>query len=128
MTAALPRKIVAGLGLLALSTSAAANAAPAAGQRHDLRVIVHDCYTSTAVEIWIDGAPLALAPPERRDDTVAVCYEGAVSLGPQAEVRLRSAGDDRRIALEPTEESRFLLITPGRPPYAVLARDVPLVD
>ena len=117
-----------GLGLLALSIPAGANSALGAGDRHDVRVIVHNCYTSTAVEIWIDGTPLALTPPERRNDTVAVCYEGVASLGAQAEVRLRSAGDDRWIALAPTGRSRILLITPRRAPYAVLARAAPLLD
>ena len=124
MIAALQRGAVAALCLLALSTSAGA----ADGERHEVRVVVYNCYTSTAVEVSIHGAPLALTPPERRDDSVALCYEGAASLGPHAEVRLRSPGDDRRIALSPTGRSRFLHITPGRAPYAVLSRDAPLLD
>jgi hypothetical protein len=128
MTAALLRKALAGLGLLALSTSACANDEPPAGIRHEVRVIVYNCYTSTAVEISIDGRPLALTAPAQRDDTVALCYEGAASLGPRAEVRLRAQGDDRRITLRPTGRSSFLHITPGRAPYAALARDAPLLD
>jgi hypothetical protein len=124
MMAGLPRKALAALGLLALSASAAA----APGERHEVRVIVHDCYRSTITGIWIDGTPLALIPPERRDDSVATCYQGAVSLGPQAEVRLLSAEVDRRIRLNATVRSRFLVITPGREPYAILARKAPLLD
>ncbi|MEA3015534.1 MAG: hypothetical protein QOI38_256 [Sphingomonadales bacterium] len=113
--------------LLALSTPACASAEPAPGDRHDVRVIVFNCYASTAIEASIDGTALPLTPSAQRDDTVAVCYEGAVSLGPQAEVRVRSQGSERRIILNPTAQSRFLLITPGAP-YALLARDAPLLD
>ena len=122
------RTVAAVLCLTAFLTPARSTGEPAAAARFNVQVIVHDCYRASAARVFIDGRPLALIPPGRRDDTVAICYNGAAVLGPRAQVRVLSQGRDRRVDLIPDAQSRFLLIAPDRPPYAHVARDAPLLD
>ena len=124
---ALTRAAATSLVLLMLSAAACSNEKEAI-PGVTLQVVVHECYTATAVEISINGTPLALTPPAQRDDTVAMCYDGAMSLGRQADVRIRTPAGERRVEVVPAADSRFLAITPDRAPYAAAARDRPLLD
>ena len=76
----------------------------------------------------MDGRPLALVPPRQREDSVALCYDGTQNVGSVIHVRVRTPNGERQFDLRPTDESRYVHITPERAPYASLERDAPLLD
>jgi len=76
----------------------------------------------------VDGRPLALVPPRQREDSVALCYDGTQNVGSVIHVRVRTPNGERQFDLRPTDESRYVHITPERAPYASLERDAPLLD
>jgi len=96
--------------------------------RYKVQTVISDCYTSSVVQVAVDGRALALVPAAQRDDSLGVCYDEPLALGHRTRVTLRSQGQDRQIVLSPNAQSRFLVITPGRAPYAQLARNAPLLD
>jgi hypothetical protein len=124
---ALKRAALSGLCLLALPASARTDG-QAAEARFNIQVIVGDCYTTSVVEVSIDGRPLALISPAQREDSVGICFDGTESLGPQTAVRIRTPSADRRINVSPAVDSRFLFITPGLAPHVVFMRDRPALD
>jgi hypothetical protein len=112
---------------LAILTPGCSKAAPPA-PRFNLQVVVMDCYTHSDSQVSIDERPLALYPPSRREDSVGVCYDGPVGLGAEVQIGIRSRGQNRRIAVRPNAQSRYLLINPDNSPYAELRHDAPLLD
>lgn len=121
-----PRIAAAALCLLALPASAPG--APAAEPRFTVRVFVYECYTASAVQVFLDGRPLRLTPPAQRNDSTGLCYNGSARVGRRAEVRVHRAGGDRRIELRLDSQSRFLHVTPEHAPFARLAATPPLLD
>ena len=126
MIASLQRAALAA-ACLAILTPGCSDAAPPA-PRFNLRVMVLDCYTHSDSRVSIDGRPLALTPPNRREDSIGVCYNGPVGLGAEVRIDIRSRGQNRRITVRPDAQSRYLLINPDDAPYAELTRDAPLLD
>ena len=115
---------VACLANLAAGCSNAAVPGPPA----NLQVMVLDCYTRSDVRVLIDGRPLALIPPERREDSLGVCHNGPVAFGAEARIDIQSRGQTRRLVVRPDGQSRYLLINPVVAPYAELTREAPLLD
>src|SRR5205085_6197143 len=127
-TAGVQRGAAAAICLGVLATAACAKDQPAAEARHRLQLIVHDCGSGLAAQVFIDGQPLALIPPAQRDDSVEICYNGVREVGARVQVRVRARGVEGQVELRPNAQSRYLLITPGHAPYASLAHDPPMLD
>ena len=96
--------------------------------RFPLQVMVLDCYTASDVRVAIDGTPLALTPPNQRDDSTAVCYDGQLTLGAEVGIDIQSRGQNRHFTVRPDAQKRYLLIDPVQPPFVRLERSAPLID
>ena len=128
MTAALQRAAqVAALAILAPGCSEAAPPAPAAS-RFNLHVMVLDCYTRSDVRVAIDGQPLALTPPARREDSIGRCYSEPMTVGAEVRIDVQARGQTRRATVRPNAQARYLLINFYHTPLAELMRDAPLLD
>ncbi len=96
--------------------------------RFNLQVMVLDCYTRSDVRVSIDGRPLALTPPERREDSIGRCYNESAALGAEVRIDIQSRRQTRTVTVGPDAQSRYLLINPVAAPHAELTRDPPLLD
>lgn len=99
---------VMGLALAAAGPAAAANkAGPGA-----ISVVVHDCYTSTPTpEVELDRHRLALVPPAKRDDSVALCYDGTLAFERSAHIVVRRGATAKRFDLRLTRRTRAIMIS-----------------
>jgi hypothetical protein len=100
---------VASFGLAAAGPAAAANGSTPGDP---IAVVVYDCYTTTpALEIELDGRKLALVAREKRNDSVALCYDGTLAFKPSAHIAIRRGGVVRTFDLRLTRRTRTLGIS-----------------
>ena len=90
--------------------------------------MVLSCYTGTRdFSVSIDGRSLPLVPPEKRNDSVAVCHDGAVTVGATATVELTRGRETRRFSLSVTRDVRVIEID-AHALTAKTERQFPMLD
>lgn len=91
-------------------------------------VMVLSCYGTTSdFRVSIDGRSLQLLPPAARNDSVAVCHEGTVTVGATATVVIERGRETRRLSLPITRDVRVIAID-AHALTAKTARDIPMLD
>ncbi len=115
----------AGAGLTAIALAAISSLV---SPDRSLPVVVLNCYTGTPdFSVSINGRSLPLMPPAKRNDSVAVCYDGNVTVGTTATVVITRGRDTRRFPLSVTRDVRVLEID-AHALTAKTAPEFPMLD